>query len=125
MPAGFAPGCDLELVQPHDDIFIQDYFTDGERAAVAQVPPEERPLHATLIWCAKESALKCLREGLRRDTRSVVVALSEDRHPVWNSFTVTCRETSCVFRGWWRRSGDYMLTIAADVPIQPPVDLRG
>ena len=33
---------------------------------------------ANLIWSAKESALKVLRTGLRRDTRSVDVSLLPD-----------------------------------------------
>ena len=37
----------------------------------------DRPWLVTLLWSAKESALKALHEGLRLDTRSVTVSLIE------------------------------------------------
>jgi 4'-phosphopantetheinyl transferase len=61
-------GCDLELVDPRSAAFVRDYFTAAERAFVGA-----DPLAANLLWSAKESALKVLRTGLRRDTRTVEV----------------------------------------------------
>lgn len=122
-PAGFSLGCDLEAVQPRDASLVEDYFRDEEKALVLQAPFEEQPLMATLIWSAKESALKCLRVGLRRDTRSVSVAIADERRPGWNSLTVSCLESSRVFYGWWRDNGGCVLTVAAGRPIHEPVAL--
>ena len=68
-----ALGCDLEFVEAHTVEFVADYFTDAEVALVNSAPPEAQPMICTLIWSAKESALKSLRDGLRRDTRTVAV----------------------------------------------------
>ena len=68
-----ALGCDLEVIEPHSDAFIADYFATEEQALVARVVPAERLRLVTLLWSAKESALKALRAGLRLDTRSVIV----------------------------------------------------
>ena len=67
-----AIGCDLELVEPRSDAFVRDYLTGPEADLVAAAGPA-RDVAANLIWSAKESALKVLRTGLRRDTRSVEV----------------------------------------------------
>jgi 4'-phosphopantetheinyl transferase len=66
-------GCDLELVEPRSPV-VRDFLTRSEQEAVARPPfAASADLMANLIWSAKESALKVLRTGLRRDTRSVVV----------------------------------------------------
>jgi 4'-phosphopantetheinyl transferase len=86
--------------------------------------PAERRLLANLVWSAKESALKVLQAGLRRDTRSVEVdvveATGQER---WARLVVRAEEGS-VFPGWWRRYGDFVLTFAADGDPGPPVSLE-
>src|SRR5271157_5582736 len=74
-PSGAALGCDLEIIEPRSDAFVADYFTAEEQALVARVSLEDRPRLLALLWSAKESALKALHEGLRLDTRSVVVTV--------------------------------------------------
>src|SRR3974390_2654400 len=69
-----AVGCDLERIEPHSDAFAADYFSTGEQAMVAQSAAAERSRLLTLLWSAKESALKALQVGLRLDTRSVSVS---------------------------------------------------
>jgi 4'-phosphopantetheinyl transferase len=76
-PAGAALGCDLERVEHRGGVLTADYFTAAEQAAVAAAA--EPDLVETAIWSAKESALKALREGLRLDTREVVVRLGNAR----------------------------------------------
>ncbi len=69
-------GCDLELVEPRTDGFVRDYLTPAEQRYVdSAADATARSLAANLIWSAKESALKVLTTGLRRDTRSVEVDL--------------------------------------------------
>jgi 4'-phosphopantetheinyl transferase len=121
---GIALGCDLEAIQARDQAFIEDYLGDEERLLMAHAPAEEQPLLATLIWSAKESALKCLREGLRRDTRSVLVSVGGAGKSGWSSLTVRCLESSRLFYGWWRSAGGYVQTVTAELPAGEPLELR-
>jgi 4'-phosphopantetheinyl transferase len=114
-------GCDLELVEPRSDNFVQDYFTSAEQRTVANPPFEASPdLLANLIWSAKESTLKVLRTGLRRDTRSVEVALS-DATPAqgWRPLE-TSSEEGGHFPGWWRRYGSFLLSVVTGAECSPP-----
>jgi 4'-phosphopantetheinyl transferase len=120
---GAVLGCDLEIVRAHDDALVLDYFCEDEIVSVRSALPQQRDLITTLIWSAKESALKCLREGLRRDTRSVLVEVPGPWHKGWNSMTVLCRESSRRFSGWWRNDGEYVLTMAAGSPLLEPAEL--
>lgn len=122
-PPGTALGCDLELVEPRSAAFVADYLTAREGRMVGEaVTDAERHLLANLLWCGKESALKILRTGLRRDTRSVEVALPGPRAAGWSRLLVRTAEGS-EFPGWWRRYGAFLLTVAADVAIEPPRSL--
>ena len=69
-----AVGCDVEIVEPRSDAFVRDYLTEAERRLVQAAGPA-RDKVANLVWSAKESALKVLGTGLRRDTRSVEVTV--------------------------------------------------
>jgi 4'-phosphopantetheinyl transferase len=120
------PGCDVEFIEDRSERFISDYFLAGERRFVLEGDPANRALLATLIWSAKESALKVLRRGLRRDTRSVRVRPGTARDPkAWNTLSVTCTETNQQFYGWWCIGGGYVATIAADADIGVPISLMG
>jgi len=122
---GIAVGCDIEAILRRDLAFLDDYFVDEERSLVARSQVGERPFLATLIWSAKESALKCLREGLRRDTRSICVQVGNENEPGWHPLTVRCLQSSRLFHGWWRNAGnEYVQTVAAGSPAREPVELR-
>ncbi len=113
-------GCDLELVEPRSAAFVADWFTDEERRIVSAAP--DRDLVANLVWSAKESALKVLGTGLRRDTRSVVVEMDPDgTGGQWERLTVT--GAGSTFPGWWRRFGSFVLTTAAERPLPAPTGL--
>lgn len=125
-PAGAAVGCDLELVEPRSPAFVRDYLTAPERALVEGArDARTHALLANLLWSAKESALKVLRTGLRRDTRSVEVALAAPGpagwtdHEEWSPFAVHAVEGRRL-DGWWRRYGDFVLTMAAASAMPPP-----
>ena len=110
-----AVGCDLELVEPRTPGFVSDFLTAAEQ----RWWPHARPVTsatcgANLIWSAKESALKVLRTGLRRDTRTVEVTLAAPRADGWGALTVRAVEGT-VFPGWWRREGRFLLTVATEV----------
>lgn len=113
-------GCDLELVEPRSPAFIRDWFTDAEQALVANSP--EPDLTANLVWSAKESALKVLRTGLRRPTRSVEVQLGSTGE-TWSSLEVHGHE-GVRMPGWWIRYGSFVLTVAAVVDTAEPVSLE-
>ena len=100
----------------------------------------DRSQLVTLLWSAKESALKALRTGLRLDTRSVIVSpLTQDqgedelghirelypssRLPCalnnWCPLHVRCANGQ-VFQGWWQHTGSLLRTlVAAPRPLRP------
>jgi 4'-phosphopantetheinyl transferase len=142
-PVGIALGCDLELVEPRSDAFVADYFTSAEQTLIRQAPACNRPTLVTLLWSAKESALKALHQGLRLDTRSVIVTLAKVAQPprqgeevcvangdgvlaqravVWQPLEVHCAGGE-VFHGWWRRAGDLMRTFVTASASNPPTAL--
>ncbi|MDJ0848665.1 MAG: 4'-phosphopantetheinyl transferase superfamily protein [Myxococcota bacterium] len=113
-------GCDLEVVEPRSPAFVADYLTRGERAAVAAAGPAEHDRLANLLWSAKESALKVLRTGLRRDTRSVEVTLeSGPPRDGWRALRL-CVDAQRQLQGWWCQHGPFLLTVAAEALGPPP-----
>ena len=118
-----AIGCDIEEIAERSDRFVEDYFTERERAIVGGAPGDERALAATLIWSAKESALKALREGLRLDTRAVEVSLTGGLGRFTEKSGLTGEEWSpllvqhgagSVFHGLWHAHDRFILTIVAE-----------
>lgn len=109
-------GCDLERVEPRTQRFIEDYFTESERGAIEQTEASLRVRHVALTWSAKESALKALRVGLRRDTRRVDVAVADPgaTGDVWSELVVTLSPENRSLRGRWRQLADSVLTIVED-----------
>ncbi len=144
-PSGGALGCDLEVVEPRSDAFLADYFTAEEQALVAHAPAVDRSLLLALLWSGKESALKALREGLRLDTRSVIVdpadglktgsehaegfvddsfvgvKSSSDRNG-WRALQVRHTEGQ-IYQGWWQHTGNLVRTVVAAPPPNLPIFL--
>ena len=120
-----ALGCDLELVQQHDDNFAEDYFIDEERALLLRLPYLREDIALTLIWSGKEAALKALRKGLRRDTRSVAVSFDQPQGSAdsWNALSVRCLESSRIFGGWWRTFDKFIQTVVSD-PAEDLISVR-
>jgi 4'-phosphopantetheinyl transferase len=137
-------GCDLETVEFHGDAFAADYFAAEEQALVAKFEAEDRLWLLALLWSAKESALKLLREGLRLDTRHVVVSFlgkefrtdnqenfaqrecisirTSSQHKCWSPLRV-CHANAQIFYGWWSKTGDSLRTVLAAPPADPPIVL--
>jgi 4'-phosphopantetheinyl transferase len=120
-PPGTRLGCDLELVEPRTDAFVLDFLTPAERDLVLAAPEGgARALLANLVWCAKESSLKVLRTGLRRDTLTVEVSLpGGPAVDGWEPLEVRLAEGGG-HHGWWRRFGAFVLTVAATERFEPP-----
>ncbi len=116
-----AVGCDLERVEPRARVFEEDWFTNSERKLVDAAADGGHDVMVTLIWSAKESALKAIRAGLRRDTRTVVVdAVGGAGVDGWRSLGVRDDEAGTRLEGWWRVDGRFVISIAgASMPVPP------
>jgi 4'-phosphopantetheinyl transferase len=117
-------GCDVELVEPRSDAFVSDYFTEAEQR-LAGPPGPLRDTAANLIWSAKESALKVMGTGLRQDTRSVEVDVTELSPPerTWSALLARTAAGEA-FPGWWRRSGTFLVTACWPGGGPPPAALE-
>lgn len=124
-------GCDLEIIEPRSGAFLSDYFTEEEQALFAGT--DSQSLVSTLLWSAKESALKALHAGLRLDTRSVVVRVGEQcsagvpaagvhGESIWKRLEVR-HEDVRVFNGWWQHSGRLVRTLVSSHASPPPIYL--
>jgi 4'-phosphopantetheinyl transferase len=123
---GVAIGADLEVWEPRDAIFIDDYLAKNEQDLAMACTGERRDLTVTLMWSAKEAVFKALGTGLRMDTRSVAVGgldwlVKGDAIPAgWLALVFDSKVAAQPMRGWWRLEGDLILTCAVlgDVPVE-------
>lgn len=130
-------GVDIESVEPRTDSFVQAYFAADEMRWIGQALDDQQALLGTVTWSAKEAVLKALQLGLTVDTRRVTclpaagMELSASPEHGWNEVYVQCDPTllpealrragrlpqdnnlNWQLRGWWRRSGQFVLTLAA------------
>jgi len=113
-------GADIERVERRSAQFAEDYFTAHELDQVRAAQPASRDTMVTLIWSAKEAALKALRLGLTVDTRSVICSFGIPEHvDDWIGFDIACDRrllglpSAPVLTGWWRQMSSYVLTLAA------------
>ena len=123
-PPGMTTGCDVEQLEPRGELLATDFFTPEEIELVSASAPENKYLVTNLIWSAKESVLKTLREGLRRDTRDISIQLDltlifnhdelsgADKHENgWSHWTGLCRQTSREFHGRWCADSLFVYTV--------------
>ncbi len=130
-------GVDIEGVEARSDSFVQAYFAADEVHWIGQGLDDEQALMATITWSAKEAVLKALQLGLTVDTRRVTclpatgMELSAGSEIGWNEVYVQCdpallpealrragrlprdNNLDWQLRGWWRRTGHFVLTLAA------------
>jgi len=117
-------GCDVELIEPRADAFLEDYFTPEEQALVANAPPHVRSRLVTFLWSAKESTLKAMKQGLRLDTRNLIVQPREPMNEdVWARFSVRSLFGDS-FSGWCLFGRTIVRTIVTDCPADEPVLLQ-
>lgn len=138
--SGVEMGCDLEVIEPRSDAFVADYFTLEEQELVARASAADRDRLTALLWSGKESALKALREGLRLDTRSVIVipcvtsfdfnGWSELRarytrgRDAGGRYSGDRSSGDHIFHGWWQHADGMVRTVVAAPPPHSPVRLR-
>jgi 4'-phosphopantetheinyl transferase len=119
-PAKVLLGCDLEIIEPHSDAFLTDYFTTEEQALV--VRSGDRNLLLALFWSAKESALKALGAGLRLDTRGVVVGPDDPSFDSAGWHSLQIRYTGGrILQGWWQQTGRLVRTLVSNPALSPPI----
>jgi len=119
--SGAPLGCDLERVEPRAPSFASEWLGTAEGAALRALPAGDRDRRLTVFWSAKESALKALRCGLRRDPRDVVVEPGrESAAGEWNPLAVHCAPDPAAgfpeplrLAGGWRCLGAYVLSVVA------------
>jgi len=118
-------GCDLEIIEERSDAFVTDYFTFEEKLKVIVATEENKALIANLIWSAKESVLKALHQGLKSDTREVLIDL--DNLVIkegWNEIEARSLKFNKDFYGWWQLREKYILTIFSSETTGEPNDIR-
>lgn len=108
-------GCDLEWIEPRSQAFIADYFTRDEQARIERACDVERSKLVTLLWSAKESALKAMHEGLRLDPRCLHVSLCQGSPDVsgWSPLQVHFLDRH-IFPGCWSGDDSLVRTVVAD-----------
>ena len=114
---------DLETVEIRSRSFEETFFTPSELAMLEQQPASDRARLVTLIWSAKESALKALHTGLKADTRRVIVRSCSSDSSAWNNLEVEDSLDGGVFHGWWRDFDGMVMTVLSDQAIDPPIEL--
>ena len=122
-PEASAVGCDIEEVAPRSAAFLEDSFTPVERHAIAASRAPE--LRATLLWSAKESAMKVLGEGLRLPLPGFEVEGLDESAPAsgWRALALVEKQSGRRFSGYWRRDLDCVLAIVGAQPFGEPLPL--
>ena len=118
-------GADVELVEPHGQPFTDDYFTPVEREQLDHCLDHDLAASSTLIWSAKESALKLLQLGLRVDTRCVSINVSNaiEVSSKWKRFDAAFVDGR-IYKGWWQLSGEWVRTQLGALPSHSPIELH-
>jgi 4'-phosphopantetheinyl transferase len=129
--AAVALGCDLELIESRSHAFLSDYFTAEEQAVVAGAAHNQHFTTAALLWSAKESTMKALREGLRIHPLKITVDLQpqladfakglHSSSDGWQALRTSFEQQ--MFGGWWRREGQFVLTLVGEAECGPPARL--
>lgn len=104
-------GVDMEYVAPRPALFADTFYDAHEMAQLKLYHGPEYLKASTSMWSLKEATLKAWGEGLRLDTRQVVVTLTHPISPFWTSQTVEVnfpKVTQVV--AWMRCLGSYVLT---------------
>ncbi|KAA3609762.1 MAG: 4'-phosphopantetheinyl transferase superfamily protein [Calditrichaeota bacterium] len=118
-PAKIPIGCDIEFIEEREENFVADYFTEQEMVWVKNSEASIKPVVCNLIWSAKESTLKVLKEGLRLDTKTVnILETKLGNTEEWQPIEIQFNETNEFF-GQWKIMNGFILTIVAERNVIP------
>lgn len=118
-------GCDLEKIEPRSQFLVNDHFTKHEQKLISTNDRHLKVLWTNLVWSAKESALKTLREGLRIDTLRIEIDFNRQFDPDnWNKLIATFLDGQIEFNGCWRLASEFVLTILSDQDSIEPIEIR-
>ena len=121
--AGVQLGVDLELIEPKEASFFEDYFTPSEKSLVLGCGEKQRNLAILLAWSGKEAVFKALGTGLRMDTRSVEtggfgwIADQSITENEWYDLFLSCAKKDFNFQGRWMLRGSYVMVLARRIMI--------
>jgi len=116
-------GCDLERVERRSEAFVDQFLAPCEAARVERAVEPHRSRDATLLWSAKESALKALRTGLAVDTRDVVVELRAEPSPrTWLPLRVCVPGEDEALGGFWLQDAGWLLTVVSRPASMPQLE---
>lgn len=119
-PAGVRLGIDLEAIEERTAGFLGDWFTEAEQAFVMGAGPGESALAATLVWSAKESVMKALREGLRIPPKAVEISAGcGPADGAWRPFAGRGPGQEA-WKGWWKAEAGFVLCAVASPSSGPP-----
>ena len=117
-------GCDLEVIEPHSQAFVEDYLTHDEQLRVTEASFDDRARLVALLWSGKESTLKAMEVGLRVDTRCITVKPDEIRSLGRWTPLQTQSTAGDTFHGWWRQAESWLKTVVADPSPHAPIQIR-
>ena len=99
-------GADIEVVDERPRHFYEDFYTDGERELLEQLPIELGHKVGTIIWCIKEAVLKARRTGFHNSATSIdVLSLDLSEPRTWKKAVVESRDGTRP-EVYWRLSED-------------------
>lgn len=117
-------GCDLEKIEQRSRSFEETFFTEQELSMLDENPCCDRATLVTLVWSAKECVLKAIREGLRADTRRVVVtAIGTGKDGHWSRLEASDRDVNDAYHGWWKVADGMVYAVLSDCSFPPPLVL--
>ena len=116
-------GCDLEVLEPHSQAFVEDYLTHEEQLRVTEASSDDRDRLVALLWSGKESTLKAMKVGLRIDTRCISVKPGEVRSLCRWTPLETQSTAGDKFHGWWRQANSCVQTLVAYPSPRAPIQL--
>ena len=117
-------GIDLEKIEERKLEFIMDYFTRNEIGNYQRCTPIQKNEFSTLIWSAKEAALKTIGKGLALDTRKVEVTPRKVESLIegWGMCDVRISEGSeKMYLVLWQEKGGFIRTIS--IPVGEPIKI--
>ena len=117
-------GCDIEQIEQRGRSFEETFFTTRELGLLEHLPLLDHDLVVTLIWSAKESVLKAIRQGLKADTRRIdITAIDSGDSGHWSHFDARDNLQNNMYSGWWRQDDGMAFTIASDRQVPEPATL--